>query len=371
MSEKKARAYRLTAASSITPKMPIFMWHERIPIGTIAIAAGRGGEGKSSFAIWLASQLSRGTLAGIHMGYPRDTLYISGEDSWAHTMLPRLIAAGADLSRIHRLDILTPEGTETSPILPVDVELLRNALDETGGALVVIDPLLSAMSGDTYKAAEMRQGLEPLKRVVEDAAAVALGILHFGKAAHSHAGNAINGSTAFRDVARSVFLFARDPENDVRVMSQDKNSYARDDLPSLEYSLESTEVTVPGGIADVGRFTWLGESTQTVRDLMHRGEDDEHEDRSEAERWLVHQLQDNGGSAPSADILRAARKDGFSDRTIQRTRKKVASSSKSGYQGAWIWTLELKGDAKATKTPPPEARAPLASLPSLRREGAA
>ncbi|MDP9026437.1 MAG: AAA family ATPase [Actinomycetota bacterium] len=367
MSDEK-RTYRLTAANTITPKAPSWLWAEKMPVGCLGIAAGRGGEGKSSFALWMAALLSLGLLPGAHYGTPRDTIIVGGEDSWAHIMVPRLIAAGADLSRIHRLDILTESGTETSPRLPIDINNLEAAIRYARAALVVIDPLISTISGDSYKAAETRQSLEPLVRVIEATGCAALGILHFSKAAQIHAGNAINGSTAFRDLARSVFLFARDQETDVRVMSQDKNSYARDDGPSLEYTLVSTAVPVEGGVADVGRFEWLGESDQSVRDIMLGAEGDE-DDRSEAERWLMHKLEDLGGSGPAKDILRDARRDGFPDRTMQRARKRIADSSKSGFGGAWVWTLNHKDAAKAPKMPPPQGQAPMASMaPSVRAD---
>lgn len=336
-----ARTYRVTTASTITPMVPKFLWADRVPVGTISIAAGRGGEGKSSFAIWMAAELSRGTLPGEFYGTPRDTLYVSGEDHWGYMMVPRLIAAGADLTRIHRLDVLTPTGDETTPSLPVDVALLKAAINDTRAVLIVIDPLLSSMSGDTYKAADMRQALEPLKRVVEDAGATALGILHFSKSVGSHAGNAINGSTAFRDVARSVFLFARDLDSETRVCSQDKNSYARDDLPSLEYMLESTLVPIGDSHADVGRFVWLGESSQSVRDIMNATEDNTHDDRGEAERWLIGYLETAGGSAESANILKAGAAAGYSRDVLKRASRKTTTKDKSGYQGKWSWTLDV------------------------------
>jgi hypothetical protein len=340
------RGYRVTTASTIEAMVPKFLWEDRVPVGTISIAAGRGGEGKSSFAIWMAAEISNGTLPGAFYGTPRDTLYVSGEDHWGYMMLPRLIAAGADLTRIHRLDVLTPEGDETTPILPVDVSLLKAAISETGSALVVIDPLLSTMSGDTYKASDMRQALEPLKRVIEDAEATALGILHFSKSVGTHAGNAINGSTAFRDIARSVFLFARDLDTETRVCSQDKNSYARDDLPSLEYMLESTLVPIGASHADVGKFVWLGESTQSVRDIMNATEDATHDDRGEAEQWLLSYLESAGGTAAANDILKAGASAGYSRDVLKRAGRKITNKAKSGFQGAWSWSLDLTKGAQ-------------------------
>ena len=66
--------------------------------GTIAAAApaaafataGREGTGKSSSAIWLTAQVTRGTLPGRLTR--RGVLYVAVEDSWKHAIVRRLIA---------------------------------------------------------------------------------------------------------------------------------------------------------------------------------------------------------------------------------------------------------------------------------------
>ncbi|MFF1875705.1 hypothetical protein, partial [Kitasatospora herbaricolor] len=73
-------------------------------------------------------------------------------------------------------------------------------------------------------------------------------------------------------------------------------------------------------------------------------------DRSEAERRLISFLEDQGGSAAAKEIKRASASDGLEWRTMQRASTRVAHTANSGFQGAWLWTLDLtKGDSKATK----------------------
>ena len=142
-----SRRLEVTWANWIEPEPVDWAWQDagqgRIPAGALCIAAGREGTGKSSFGIWLAARISRGTLPGIFYSQPRNVFYVAVEDSWAHTLVPRLIAAGADLSRIGRLDAIEDEGRESVLCLPTDLSLLEQAIIDEDVALVILDPLLS------------------------------------------------------------------------------------------------------------------------------------------------------------------------------------------------------------------------------------
>ena len=48
--------------------------------------------------------ITRGTLDGEFHGTPRSVI-VATEDPWSETIVPRLIAAGADLNRVYRCDV--------------------------------------------------------------------------------------------------------------------------------------------------------------------------------------------------------------------------------------------------------------------------
>ena len=81
-------------------------------------------------------------LAGVHHGTPRDVIVAATEDSWAHTIVPRLMAAGADLDRVYRVDVLTTAGDETPLVLPLDVVGLGARVAEVDAALILFDPII-------------------------------------------------------------------------------------------------------------------------------------------------------------------------------------------------------------------------------------
>lgn len=263
------RVARVEWATNIRPERQVWLWDTRIPVGTVSALAGRGGCGKTTYALHLAAKLSLGQLPGQHYGQPASTLVWSGEDQWAPVLVPRLIAAGADLNLIGRLHIEAEDGIEVTPRLPLDVATLREAITVSGAALVIIDPIASTMTGDLHREDDVRVALDALARVAADTGAVVMFVRHFGKGG-GNASDKMSGSHAFRDAVRSVFLFAQDEDDGCVVVTQDKGNYAPPGEESFAFRLESFEVPTDDGPANVARVVDLGASEVSVGDIINR-----------------------------------------------------------------------------------------------------
>lgn len=365
----------LTAAADIEPEPVVWAWEEpnplglapnggRIPLGSLSVAAGREGTGKSSFGIWMAAHITRGTLPGSLYGKPRAVIYAAVEDSWKYTLVPRLIAAGADLSKVYRVEVVEDEQDGVTISLPTDNVLLERELKRIGAALLVLDPLMSTIGAgiDTHRERDVRVALDPLARLADRSHAVVLGIAHFNKGASTDASSLITGSGAFKNVPRSVFGFAVDSEG-ARVMSQTKNSLGRLDLPSLSYQIEGVDIPTRSGPAHVGRLIWLGESDRSVTDILgDRGDGDDQEDRKDAGAWLRSYLADNGGEASPVDIFKAGDKDGFSKDSLKRAKRRAGVvSEKAAMDAGWMWRLRLTEGSEGSEGS--EERSPLGSAP--------
>lgn len=346
--EVAGRRARITWADQIEAEPVEWAWEDdgqgRIPCGSLTLAGGREGTGKSSFGIHLTSQITRGILPGAFYGTPRRVLYVAVEDSWKYTLTPRLIAAGADRSMVGCFDVIGWDDEEVTLSLPHDNTLLENAIVEHNIALVVIDPLMSVIGGtiDTHREREVRKALDPLTKIANRTGAVILGIAHFNKGAGSDAASLITGSGAFKNVPRSLFGFARD--DSVRVLTQVKNSLGRDDLPSLTYAIEGVIIDTPKGPAETARFTFTGTSDRSVEDILrdsHR-DPDEVEDRRDAATWIRAYLESVGGEAPAADVLAAGKADGYHEKTLKNARRKVADTTRSGFGSAQVNTWILR-----------------------------
>ena len=338
------RQLLVTLASSIKPRPVRWLWPDRISLGSLTLLAGREGIGKSLVGVWLAAQLTCGTLPGSRYGTPSRVLFATSEDAWEFTMVPRLLAAGADLAMVGRVQV-DDDGLTVGLTLPVDAAGLGTYMASHDVALLVLDPLTSVMDGriDAHRDREVRTALEPLGQLAEGANAAVLGLVHLGKALSKDPVNLILGSRAFSAVARGALVAARDPDDEKsNVLSVEKSNLGRIDVPGLTYRIDGAEIATDEGMASAGLLTWTGETDLRVRDIMADADGDRSE-RDEAEEWLTSYLIDRNGEASAGDVLKAARADGIAPRTVQRARKRTGvTTAKASFGGGWVWQLDLR-----------------------------
>ena len=344
----------LTPASLIKTRRQKWFWepftgHGVIPLGTATIVAGKGGEGKTTFMLHLAALASRGQLPGDLHGQKMATIVIGPEDDWDTVMVPRLKAAGADLDRIYQIEVestLDEFTSRRSLKFPLDVDMIEQAIGETGAKVLVVDPAPSLMHGDMNKVQDVRQSYEPLIALAQRREIALILINHFNKGGGSVSGG-LSGSHAWRDLTRSYLAFATDEESGERVFSQDKNNYG-ESKGSYKFTLESVEVSTDDGeTASVARVNFLGETDQTVGDSISRanGDDEDLDDRNVAQSFVIDFIKQNEvWEAKAGDVLKAGRAAGFNDNELKNARKRSKSpriaSVKSDFGAGWVWRIE-------------------------------
>jgi hypothetical protein len=321
----------------------------RIACGMVSVAAGREGSGKSSFGIWIGAKITRGELPGSHYGTPRRVYYLATEDSWKHTLVPRLIAAGADLTMIARVEVVVNENDTLTLCLPDDVGLLTDSINENDVALVVVDPLMSTINDSlsTNNTREVRTALEPLAAMADQTGASVVCIAHFNKATGLDAASRISGSGAFKDLARAVMVFAVGPDGE-RVFSQPKNSVGRNDLPSLSYEVAGAVVDTPTGKTSTGVLRFTGQADQSVEDVL-AGERGRNRRRSDVTTFLLDYIAEHAdgqtGEVPAADVIAAGTGKGFTENQIKLARRrcddpKIATRREGfGEDGKTLWKI--------------------------------
>lgn len=91
----------LVCGSSLTPQPIAWLWEYWLALGKLHVLAGAPGQGKTTIAL---SMLAVVTVGGLWPDgtscAPGNVLMWSGEDDPADTLLPRLIAMGADRDRV-------------------------------------------------------------------------------------------------------------------------------------------------------------------------------------------------------------------------------------------------------------------------------
>lgn len=342
---QRGRTLTLTSASTIPIAAVRYLWAGRMAAGTFGLLGGREGVGKTAFSAWLTAGVTTGTLDGALRGRPSDVLVLAGEDSWSHTIKPRLLAVGADLDRVHRVDVHTGNGTADSVSLPLDTDALRLAIIQKQAALVILDPLLSRLDGalDSHKDADVRRALEPLAGIAHDTGACICGLLHVNKSTSTDPLNMLMASRAFAAVARWVLFAATDPSDDGRrLLGLAKNNLGPTDLPTLAYRVEGCHVAdTKDGPVWTGRLAWLGEASVGIREAVQDASVPH--DRTavgEAADWLADYLREAGGSAPSSDAKRDGGKEGHSHDALKRALRRLQGTVIStGMPRRTVWHL--------------------------------
>jgi hypothetical protein len=348
LTQPPARTVHLTQASTITIRAVLWFWLERLALGTLALIGGREGIGKSICAYTLAAMSTRGRLPGVYLGIPKAVIIVATEDSWAHTIVPRLIGAGADLTRVYRADVLTTGLGESALSLPRDLASLERAVVDVDAALIILDPLLSRLDAtlDSHKDAEVRQALEPLVALADRTRTTILGLIHVNKTASTDALTTLMGSRAFAAVARSVLFVMTDPDNeDARLLGQAKNNLGRMDLPTLSFRIVGTHVAdAEDGPVWTGKLEWTGESDRSIRDALdaavQAGAAGDKTATSEALSWLEDFLSSEDGQADSAVVKRKGAAAGHSTSSLHRARHKLkVATTTSGFPRRTFWSL--------------------------------
>jgi hypothetical protein len=326
----------IVKASEVKSARQRFLWEGRIPLGILALLGGRGGVGKSTFALWAAVELQHGRLPGDFHGKPMPFLYVGIEDDWETQVKPRLQAAGADMDLALFVKVTETVDEATGDRVP--------DLAEYGPCVMIVDPLPSLIQDDDHRRNVVRAALDPLLLVMAKTQSTVFGIMHTKKGGGS-ANDLLSGSHAYYDASRAVLLFAKDDESGHVIMSQAKGNYAGDEhTGSLAYRLVSTPVELDDyTVQDYARVEIVGESKLSVEEIVNR--DPMREDVGSRARWIVDYLSHRNGRAAQSDIVAAAdEENGWSERQMKAARAKcsprVESKKQTGVMnGAWFWCL--------------------------------
>ena len=152
---------RFMSLAGIKPKPVRWLWADRIPLSVATLAAGIPGQGKSHICLDLGAKVSKGLLPGDYQGKPSGVVVEIVGDMIEETIVPRLIAAQADMRRVFTLPF-------TTGAFDVDKDMpeLQALVEHKSIRLVILDPLLAFTMTDGFKEAEVRRMLEPAQRLM-------------------------------------------------------------------------------------------------------------------------------------------------------------------------------------------------------------
>jgi putative DNA primase/helicase len=207
---ESAARVELIRGDAMTPVPIDWIWRGYLARGKLELIAGAPESGKTTIAIDFGATVTRGGTWPDGSPAPAgDVLIWSDEDDWTDTLLPRLIACGADLRRVYNIAAVVDEHGNKLPFDPArDIPVLLTAAKKHPAlAMMIIDPVVSAITGDGHKNTEVRRGLQPISAMAEQLKIVVLGITHFTKGTSGKDPiERVTGSLAFGAAARLVMV---------------------------------------------------------------------------------------------------------------------------------------------------------------------
>jgi hypothetical protein len=226
----------LVRTSDIAPEQIEWLWPGFIASGRLTGLVGYPGLGKSQVGIELAATVSTGREfpGGGSNGKSGNVIILSAEDHPANTIVPRLIAAGADRSRIHIVMAVKEGGGERPFNLAIDLDRLEKEYDLAQVKLLVIDPAsayLGLATGNRINrnnGNDVRAVLNRLSDFAEKHGIAVIAVSHLNKSRGASAITRIMGSSEWVAVPRAVFLVTEEPGTTRRLFLPLKNKGAPD-----------------------------------------------------------------------------------------------------------------------------------------------
>lgn len=349
-----APTVRLVRGDTVTLEPVRWLWPGFLPAAMLTILGGAPGCGKTTIALSLAATVTSGGVwpGGMGRSTVGDVLIWSGED--AHPVLAaRLEAMGADMRRVHFIDGIS--GSDGEAFDPGrDMPLLEATAERLAAPrLLILDPIVSAVAGDSHKSAEVRRSLQPVVALAQRLGCAVMGVTHFSKGTSGRdPAERITGSIAFAALARLVLVAAKmrsdDGEEPRRVLVRAKSNIGPDD-GGFAYSLDRVEVAPE---VEGQRVIWLEALQGSARDVLAEAEanpdgDEETSALDDAVQFLRSELRD--GPKPAKAIFHEARDAGHSERTIKRAKAELRAESIKEKSG-WVWALPVKGAKSANSS---------------------
>lgn len=326
------------------PALPIlWLWPGWLPLGKMTILAGAGGCGKTNLSLALIATITTGGFFpdGLRCENSGNVLIYSTEDDPADTLKPRLIANGANIGKVSFIAGRTNHKGKVEPFDPAkDFPKIEQYIKANPDLkLLMIDPIISAVSGDMNKANDVRRSLQPLVDLANQYGFAILGITHFAKGSvNNNPADRILGSQAFSALARMAWSAARrETEGDYILVRAKSNISTLDG--GIRYQLES--VMVAENI-ETTKTTWLGAIEGSAKELLNRAElsgGDNNCVVDTAKEFLI-ELLNTVEKMSSKEVQAQAKEAGFSPASIRRAQERlnIKPFRPHGEKG-WFWSL--------------------------------
>lgn len=341
----KAGDVELVTADTIEPEKVDWVWPGWLAAGKLHLIAGSPGTGKTTLSLAMAAIITTAKTFPCGARVPCGSVLMwTGEDDLADSIVPRFLACGGNRSRLHFVAGVRDDDGSSRPFDPAfDVEgLVAAARNIKDLKLLIVDPVVSAVAGDSHKNTETRRALQPLVDFAANAGVAVLGVTHYSKGtAGRDPAERVTGSLAFVAVSRLVMATAKpkEPGESWRLVRAKSN--IGPDGGGFEYDLHQVPVDEARGIYGQG-ITWGAPLEGTAQALLAEVEAPQEQGNSPvleaAITWLSEML--GTGAVAQRFLEDMAPQSGHKWATVRRAKKELGVESiKDGTKGGWLWRM--------------------------------
>ena len=285
-----------------------WLWFPYIPFGKLTIIQGNPGEGKTYFAMMLtATCTNRKLFPNMEDIEPFNVIYQTAEDGMGDTIKPRLVEAGADLSRVMVID-------DSEEVLTLSDDRIEKAVRQNHVRLVIIDPVQAFIGADVdmNRANEVRPVFRKLGMIAEKTSCAIVLIGHLNKSSGTQSTYRGLGSIDIMAAVRSLIFIGKvrkDPTT--RVLIHEKSSLA----PPGE--------TMAFKLGDEEGFRWVGAYEISADELLDGKEGKATETKLERGAKLIQELLVDKNEISIRELDDKAKEQGISGRTMRDVRSRM------------------------------------------------
>ena len=285
-----------------------WLWFPYIPFGKLTIIQGNPGEGKTYFAMMLtAACTNRKLFPNMEDIEPFNVIYQTAEDGMGDTIKPRLVEAGADLSRVMVID-------DSEEVLTLSDDRIEKAVRQNHVRLVIIDPVQAFIGADVdmNRANEVRPVFRKLGMIAEKTSCAIVLIGHLNKSSGTQSTYRGLGSIdIMAAVRRLIFIGKVRKDPTTRVLIHEKSSLA----PPGE--------TMAFKLGDEEGFRWVGAYEISADELLDGKEGKATETKLERGAKLIQELLVDKNEISIRELDDKAKEQGISGRTMRDVRSRM------------------------------------------------
>lgn len=318
-----------------------------IPEGQITLMAADGGVGKTTVWCNLISAVSNGNSCILDPpGYtrkPEKVGFLTTEDSVRKKLKKKLRLAGANLKNIISPDFLKDEDGQLRD-MKFGSDKMKQFISSFRLVLCVFNPVQGFVPPDINMGSRnaMRDCMAPLISLGEEYGTTFLVVCHTNKRKGAYGRDRIADSADLWDIARSVIMAGFTEDQGIRYLSNEKNNYTE------------LQETILFSIDQDGLIQREGASWKRDKDYMaDAAAATSAPKRDDCKEYILHSLDDAGGSMKTKDLEEQAKESGYSYITFRRAKDDLKKNGDikyfaTGFSKEKTWYIEK---VKFSETP--------------------